>query len=75
MSVSLVTALNQVLWCLVLWWAVFWLKFAAIWARLVYVLKSLKASGSVLPLLQQNSSSGALISKQEACKGKVSSER
>lgn len=54
MSVSLVTALNQALWCLVLWWAVFWLKFAAMWVRLVYVLKSLKASDSVLPLLQRN---------------------
>lgn len=52
MFVSLVTALNQALWCPCFLWAVFWLKFAAVWDKLVYAFKSLKASDSVLPLLQ-----------------------
>lgn len=52
MSVSLVTALNQALWCPSFLWAFFWLKFAAIRDKLVYAFKSLKASDSVLPLLQ-----------------------
>lgn len=50
--VSLVTALNQALWCRAFLWAVFCSKFADFWDKLVYIFKSLKTSDSVLPLLQ-----------------------